>query len=260
MFIPKPTLVKDTRGNSWAVGDLVMVTKNIYAGITINNGQLARVIEIYTGHGKFGTTSKKLRISFDKHSVENWDPKADIVQFRKKSLYFDLTCPKRHPYGRSAENSNVENDSALNTSIITLAYALTVHKVQGSQYLYTIVYLPPDAQASKGFLNKNLLYTAITRSRLMCIMVCKIETANLIGNTRPSYRSEALSNRLGIKLDRVYKRASMYDESGGEEDDDGGADDAGDDDYDDNDIYSDIDDYDDNEGDDYPSDDEEEYD
>ncbi len=45
---------------------------------------------------------------------------------------------------------------------LTLAYAITVHKSQGSEYPAVVLALPPGAP---GLLNRSILYTAVTRAR-----------------------------------------------------------------------------------------------
>ena len=53
---------------------------------------------------------------------------------------------------------------------ITHGYAMTVHKAEGSEWPYTIIYLDDRDQVS-SFLNYHLLYTSITRgqSKVICI-------------------------------------------------------------------------------------------
>ena len=48
------------------------------------------------------------------------------------------------------------------------AYAITVHKSQGSEYPFVII---PLANATRMLLTRNLLYTAVTRARRMVILV-----------------------------------------------------------------------------------------
>lgn len=246
-YRPKAEMLKDSKGNHWRIGDLVIATENIYGSINIMNGTPGRIIEFHTSVGNYGKNIRKLRISFDKDSVENWDPKEPIAKFRRKSHFFDTTIPKRNPYGGS-ENQKVDDNVALHVGMISRACSLTVHKSQGSEWPYVIVYLPPDIKASKSFLNRNLIYTAITRAKKMCILIGDEEVANLAANTKPAYRAEALAMRLASKLNKVYKRPSMYDEEGDVEHEDLLVDDDPYDepDYIDDDIYDDdVDDYDD---------------
>jgi len=51
---------------------------------------------------------------------------------------------------------------------LTLAYATTIHKSQGSEYPVVIIVMMPSASI---MLQRNLLYTAITRAKSLCIVV-----------------------------------------------------------------------------------------
>ena len=51
-----------------------------------------------------------------------------------------------------------------------LAYALTVHKSQGSQYDYVIIFIDKD----QNIWDKKALYTAISRAKLRCIIIGKM--------------------------------------------------------------------------------------
>lgn len=51
---------------------------------------------------------------------------------------------------------------------LVLAYATTIHKSQGSEYATAIVVLPPEP---RSMLQRNLLYTAITRAKKRCVIV-----------------------------------------------------------------------------------------
>lgn len=52
---------------------------------------------------------------------------------------------------------------------LTLAYAVTIHKSQGSEYDVVVIMLMPSA--GKKMLRRNLLYTAITRAKKACIII-----------------------------------------------------------------------------------------
>lgn len=51
---------------------------------------------------------------------------------------------------------------------MALAYECTVHKSQGSEYEYLIVVLQQEA---KGMMNRNLLYTAVTRAKKKIVVI-----------------------------------------------------------------------------------------
>lgn len=52
--------------------------------------------------------------------------------------------------------------------LLDLAYALTVHKSQGSEYPIVII---PVLKEHKFMLNRNLLYTAVTRGKARVFLV-----------------------------------------------------------------------------------------
>lgn len=54
-------------------------------------------------------------------------------------------------------------------SLITLAYALTVHKMQGSQTKLVIV--PIFKTWRTGFISRNMVYTEVTRAFKGCYLV-----------------------------------------------------------------------------------------
>lgn len=77
------------------------------------------------------------------------------------------------------------------------AYALTVHKAQGSEWSYVIVYCPPGKKESGAFLNRNLVYTSITRARhaVFCVNQEYLERAAF---RKPFTRCENLIRRLKV--------------------------------------------------------------
>ena len=51
---------------------------------------------------------------------------------------------------------------------LVLAYAISIHKSQGSEYMATII---PIFTCHFALLQRNLLYTAITRAKKLCILI-----------------------------------------------------------------------------------------
>jgi exodeoxyribonuclease V alpha subunit len=77
---------------------------------------------------------------------------------------------------------------------LTLAYAMSVHKSQGSEY--PVVVLPLLTQHYM-LLQRNLLYTAITRARKMVVLVgTRQAIAMAVKNNKISTRWSALEQRL----------------------------------------------------------------
>ena len=74
------------------------------------------------------------------------------------------------------------------------AWAMTVHKSQGSEYRAVILALSPGSQM---LLTRDVLYTAVTRAKELLIMVGDDATAyKMIDNFRQSKRYSALRVRL----------------------------------------------------------------
>mgnify|MGYP002868872844 CR=1 FL=1 len=77
---------------------------------------------------------------------------------------------------------------------IELAYASTIHKSQGSEFSNVIVVLPDSFPA---MLNRNLLYTAVTRARDRVIIIAQNNALNIcIGNKMKRVRKTMLYHLL----------------------------------------------------------------
>ena len=87
---------------------------------------------------------------------------------------------------------------------LTLAYAITIHKSQGSEFKAVI--LPLFAYGMPTIYNRNLLYTAITRAKSYCCIVGKRETVNkMIHNNKVNKRRTTLTIRLNGESDEWLK-------------------------------------------------------
>lgn len=78
--------------------------------------------------------------------------------------------------------------------ILTLAYAITIHKSQGSEYPAVVI---PIAMEHFIMLRRNLLYTAVTRGRRLVVLVGEKRALEVaIGTTGESHRWTNLSYQL----------------------------------------------------------------
>ncbi|MEG1504746.1 MAG: ATP-dependent RecD-like DNA helicase [Lachnospiraceae bacterium] len=78
---------------------------------------------------------------------------------------------------------------------LELAYAITIHKSQGSEYPAVIIPLLPGP---RQLYNRNLLYTAITRARKCVTLVGSDETfQEMIQNVNEQNRHTSLDERIG---------------------------------------------------------------
>ena len=87
----------------------------------------------------------------------------------------------------------VEYDDA-SLEALTLAYATSIHKSQGSEYPAIVV---PLLTSHYVMLSRNLLYTAVTRARRLCVLVADPRALGLaLAETRREERMTGLSERL----------------------------------------------------------------
>lgn len=81
---------------------------------------------------------------------------------------------------------------------LELAYAMTVHKAQGSEFEAVIVAL--SSGISKRLLTRNILYTAITRAKKLLVIVGSQDTLETMVNTNnKGKRYSALKARMNIE-------------------------------------------------------------
>ena len=83
----------------------------------------------------------------------------------------------------------------LSTKLLALSWAMSVHKSQGSEWKYVIFYLP--AKGSSGFVNRKLVFTAMSRAKdgLICISEQPLLLATGL-MTEPPVRYDNLSKRI----------------------------------------------------------------
>ncbi len=95
-------------------------------------------------------------------------------------------------YGRKVEYEWSETDQ------LTLAYAISVHKSQGSEFPAVVM---PILTAHYMMLQRNLLYTAITRAKQLCVLIGnKRAIAMAVHNNKVAHRNTALELRLRTNL------------------------------------------------------------
>ncbi len=79
---------------------------------------------------------------------------------------------------------------------LTLAYAVTVHKSQGSEYPAIVI---PLTREHYMLLQRNLLYTAITRAKRLCILIGQSRALEVaVRNNRVTQRNTGLAERLAM--------------------------------------------------------------
>ena len=97
---------------------------------------------------------------------------------------------------------------AENLHELEIAYAITIHKSQGSEFPAVVL---PAAEVPQKLCYRNLLYTGVTRARRLCIVAGQKNTVrSMIGNVRQNLRYSALCTLLREERDqREQRRAAL---------------------------------------------------
>ena len=83
-----------------------------------------------------------------------------------------------------------------NLDELTLAYAMTIHKSQGSEFPVVVI---PLFRAAPMLQTRNLIYTAITRATKAVVLVGKSEyLVKMIENNKTVHRYSNLSKKLRL--------------------------------------------------------------
>ena len=151
----------DYKGRRFNIGDRVMHKINDY-DLNIFNGTEGIVKKI---------TDKSIKIHFQGsgtidfllNDIKNDDPYQLLPTIKKKLHYNKIY--DRIDNGFLTEQ---EKDALRSTERLDISFAITVDKSQGSEYNYVIFYVPFRSTNNYKFVNRNRIYTAITRAKIAC--------------------------------------------------------------------------------------------
>ena len=88
------------------------------------------------------------------------------------------------------EDGRIANYGLAESSDLSLAYAITIHKSQGSEFDIVVI---PVSGGNPYLFNRNLLYTAVTRAKKMVVLVGKKEHVSyMVWNTKTIKRETML--------------------------------------------------------------------
>ena len=108
-------------------------------------------------HFKVGDKVIQTRNDYEKDIINGDIGYVHSINLQEKTIYVDFENPDR-PVEIPLYENNLE-----------LAYSITVHKGQGSEW--TIVIMPIHKCFGTLLMSRNLLYTAISRAKKVCILV-----------------------------------------------------------------------------------------
>lgn len=179
--------VVDSREIKWAVGDRVMLTEND-GGIGVFNGETGIIKDV---------SDEAITVQFESSGCHDFplEPILDRINYSKAT---SETYIKR---GKEIDNvlDGDEGEDERTVKKLTLAYALTIDKSQGSEWDFVILYIPEFNCGS--FLNKNRIYTAITRAKKeVWAVVTDCEAFNDSGIRMAPFRCENLAKRIASRL------------------------------------------------------------
>ena len=155
---------KETSGGIFREGDKVMQIKNNY--------QMEWEIR-----GRHGIAAQKGMGVFngDLGTISSINPFAELLTVEYEE-------------GRFAEYTFKQLDE------LELAYAITIHKAQGSEYPAVVI---PLLGGPRMLMTRNLLYTAVTRARKCVVLTGSAETfRTMIENQREENRYTTLAQRI----------------------------------------------------------------
>lgn len=155
---------KEAAGTMFRLGDKVMQIKNNYQMVWEVRGERDIVTE--TGTGVFN---------------------GDMGVIRELNLFAE-TVKVEFDEGRTAEYSFKQLEE------LELAYAVTIHKSQGSEYPAVII---PVFSGPRMLMSRNLLYTAVTRARsCVCLVGLPGVFQGMVDNQVEQRRYSGLRDRL----------------------------------------------------------------
>ena len=162
---PDPSKAEKVFGDGvFRVGDKVMQIRNNYQLVWEIRGRYGT--PVHTGEGIFNG---------DLGVIRQMNHAAGFM-----TVEFDDGRFVEYPYGNLEE--------------LELAYAVTIHKSQGSEYPAVLL---PLLSGPKMLLSRNLLYTAITRARSCVVILGSGETVQMmIDNAQDSRRYTSLTERI----------------------------------------------------------------
>ena len=130
---------------------------------------------------KFGDRVMQIRNNYDKNVFNGDIGIVAKVDLEDRTLTIDFD-------GRMVEYDATELDE------VTLAYATTIHKSQGSEYPIVVI---PILMTHYAMLQRNLIYTGITRAKKICVLIGQTKALYYaVKNLTVSKRNTLLKERL----------------------------------------------------------------
>ncbi len=177
-------IVIDSQGHKWRLGDKVIMNKNNY-DINVFNGEIGRIIDIH----------------------EDEDPDESFISVKLEgggnTFKFKLNIDLDEGFDDLLES---ERKDFVTVKHLSLAYCLTIHKSQGSEWDHVLVYIPTGkslySPTGEIFLDNTLMYTAVTRAKKSCYIVGSIMLAKQAIASDKGERREHLAQMIEENLEK----------------------------------------------------------
>ena len=170
IFIPTPKrFIIDAFGKRFDIGCKIIMLKNFY-DINVMNGQEGHVVDI-SADGTY------------------------LIATFQKGTYCNIPTDIPPELKKTELGTESTEELPLCTKFLSLSYAITIHKSQGSEWKIVVFYMPN--KKSSGFLNRNLFYTAISRAKEQLYIVgSSASNVDSVVYTDPEKRHDKLQLRL----------------------------------------------------------------
>lgn len=161
--------VTDSQGIKWRIGDRVMLNEND-DDIKVFNGESGTIVDV---------SDVSVKVNFGQAGTHDF-------------LLFAAPVKKY-----TEDEEYVEEKRTVRK--LDHSFCITIDKSQGSEWPYVLLFLPEFNKGS--FINKNRIYTAITRSKSICwIVTCDINYLNIAAIKPSPRRCDNLHQRLIANL------------------------------------------------------------
>jgi hypothetical protein len=204
--------VQDAWGTIWKFKDRVMLTQN-NEKINIMNREEGMIIDL---------TDSEIKVAFadgTSHVFKTSIPEPPPLPVQSSNKRLNVLSEATQDMHRMLTNANVDvkkipkkekfkkkHEPILTSNMLRHAYAITVDCAQGTEWEYVIYYLPEGSKQT-SFLNRNRIYTAITRAKIAIWCVGDLLVMNTSATKHPPYRHDNLHKRIissqTIKLNNV---------------------------------------------------------
>jgi len=180
LFLPDKEEVVDLNGRTWRIGDRVINLKNRY-DLNIMNGDDGVVMD-FIPQPNHESNKLGLKIRFGELLLDFlFSTEVSLEETKESMDEVDEDFAEKDP----------DEKEPPTTKHLVQSYAMTVHKSQGSEWDYVLLYLPYD---NRGFVTKNLFYTAITRARKCLWIIAENQTMlNRIIQLQSEFGKDALT-------------------------------------------------------------------